>query len=434
MRHRFWLLPVLILAGCAPPDENRDQMSRGCAPWSDGFMIGTTRSDELLDVLVDDGGNVYAAGYEDGITGETNIEPSGNAVGILLKYGPGGELLARHVIDTDGADTIEAMALHPHSRELHFVGRTNGALPGFATKGQFDILVGWLDAGEAAPTAVQFGTERAEHPRRLAIGRTGELVIGGYDDVFVPTNYVETWENPLHRQYTRVGDAVVEVWHRTFDTTSPDVFGGLALGADGASYVTGNVASGPDRGMFVAKVDSQGTELWYRQQTGLGYDMGAALEMLPDGNVLLAGSTFELLGEVAFGQQDVVVRKIDAETGEAIWTVQYGSTETDWVTDMAVDKHGQIYLVGETWGAVEPGSANRGGVDVFLIKLDARGKLMAARQWGSPAGDYPTAVAVDGCEQAFIVGYTTGELVGPLSGGRDGFVIPVDTSSRQGVP
>ncbi len=425
---------ALGLTGCqertASPEPDQGM---ACAPWPGGLMVGTARSDELLDVVIDGQGNIYLAGYEDGVTGVSNIEPSGNARGIILKYSPHGELLSREVIDTAGTDVVEALALAPQSGELFIAGRTSGALPGFSNGGKFDLFVGWSQGEGLPPRLAQFGTERPQHPRRLEVAFPNELVIAGYDDIYVPTNYVESWENPLLIKYLRTGDDIAELWQRKVDTSYADRIGGLAVAADGTSYIAGWNEAGAGQGMFVAAIDTQGSEVWNRQQTSIRYDYGAAVRISADGNLLFAGSTFAKLGDSAFGQQDVVVRKLDAATGETIWTFQYGSVETDWVTDMALDQAGQIYLVGETLGSVTEESNNRGGIDLFLIKLSAEGQMLQVRQWGTEGIDSPTAVAVDGCERAFVVGYTMGNLVGPSNGGRDGFVLPVTTVAPRSI-
>ncbi len=431
MSYRQVLFLIFVLAGCQssdngslPPAENT-----GCTSWVTGKMVGTALSDELLGVVIDGDGNSYFAGYENGITGQATVDPSGNARGIVLKFSNSGELLATLTLDTAGASSVEALALNPQTNELFLAGRTSGVLAGYTNQGKFDGVAGWLHTAEWLPHLAQFGNERPQHPRRLALGLSDELIIAGYDDLYVPTNYVAAWENPLLVKLGRVGESFTPVWQQTIDTPQSDIFNGLAVASatDGAIYVTGWNSAGAERGIAVAKYDNQGSKLWQRQLTGIGYDNGAALHVLPDDHLLLAGSTFAQLGQTAYGQMDVVVIKLDASTGDILWAAQEGSSETDWVTDMAVDARGNIYVVGETLGIIEPGQTNADSKAAFLLKFDSSGKKILAIQWSSAGTDYPTAVAVDRCENALIAGYTTGDLVGPSHGGRDGFILPVAT-------
>lgn len=426
---RKFILLLILLAGCNETEKN-PQEGVGCAPWASGLMVGTSQSDELLDVLVDEQGNVYLAGYKNGLTGSTNIEPAGNAQGIVLKYDRKGTLLATVTVGTSGASTVEALALDAQTGEIFLTGRTNGSLAGYTNAGQYDLLIGWLNRDEWVPRLAQFGDERPQHPRRITLGLSGEIIVAGYDDVYVPTNYVEAWENPLLAKYGRDGNGFVEIWDKPFDTPQIDSFSGLAVDAttDGAIYVTGHDESLNGRGIFVARYDGQGSEIWRRQISTITYDNGVALHRLANGNILLAGSTFQQLGDNSYGQMDIFAMTLDPSTGEPLWTSQYGSPETDWVTDMAVDATGQIYLVGETMGSIEPDMPNPDKNAIFLIKMNSTGNLLLARQWNSGADDYPTAVSVDACECAFITGYTTGSLAGQSNGGRDGFVLAVPTS------
>lgn len=428
MKFRFTVILLLLIAGCESTDTGTTPVENaGCAPWPAGLMVGTALSDELLDVIIDERGNLYLAGYEGGTTGTTTIDPAGNARGFVLKYDRMGMPRDKLTLETTGASTVEALALDRQTGELFLAGRTNGALAGYNNAGQFDLLVGWLHREEWLPRLAQFGNARPQHPRRLALGLSNEIVVAGYEDIYVPTNYVEAWENPLLAKFSRNNGTVVETWNREFTTPSSDAFGGLAVAPDGAVYVTGHSSDPVEKGLFITKYDSQGATLWHRQITGIVYDSGAALHLLPDGNLLLAGSSFALLGETGYGQMDIIVQKIDSATGEPLWTTQYGSAETDWVTDMTVDANGRIYVVGETLGSLEEGKTNPDANAIFLTKFDPAGTLLLARQWNSSGFETPTAVTVDACERAFVVGYTTGNLLGQSNGGRDGFILPVFT-------
>jgi hypothetical protein len=405
---------------------------------SSGLVWGTQMSEEVLALAINDKGHLYVGGYENGITGQANIDPSGDARGVLMKFGPdstGGIIpYWKQDYDTAGADTIEALTFHPVTGALYFAGRTTGAFPGFTHKGQQDIFIGGPGTVSQFGVLYQGGTERPQHPRRLAFDGLGDLIIAGYDDTYVPSNYVEAWEDPFVLKLHPDGNTMTQSWWWQFGTSMSDYVNGLAVDTKDSSgiYITGANLSGTQRGAFVQKLDAAGQRLWFQRQTTVGVDMMQAAHVLPDGNVIIAGSTFAVLGKESYGQQDAVVRKLDKTTGAPIWTYQFGSADTDWVTDMTVDANGNIYLVGETLGAVDPAAKPQGEYDVFLLKLDQEGNLLQVRQWGSAGDDHPATVAVDACGEAFIGGYTTGNLLDvPNSGGRDAFLL---TTARPSGP
>jgi hypothetical protein len=432
------VLAVLGTLACPPPPpppapHPPTPTGPQCVEWSggaEGVMLGTEQSDEVLDMAVDAKGALYIAGYERGTTGARNIDPSGDARGFIAKVGQVAEgslqPLWSQYLDTPGADTVEALAFHPETGELYFAGRTDGAFPGFTNSGQFDTVVGWASGDSLPQVFSQSGTERPQHPRRLDFTAEGDLIIGGYDDTYVPTNYVEAFEDPFVLRMRRQGDQLTEVWKRQFNTPYPDLWYGLAVDRKNGSalYSSGANLSGGRAltGMYVRRLDGEGNPAWSQRVTSIGYDMAAALHVREDGRVLMAGSTFAALGD-AVGQQDAVVRLLEPDTGAPVWTVQYGSEESEWVTDMTVDAEGNIYVVGETLGAVQTGFTNQGDYDLFLLKLAPDGKLLHARQWGSASDDHPAAVVVDPCGRVFVAGYTGGNLFGTGSGKRDGFLL-----------
>lgn len=311
-----------------------------------------------------------------------------------MKYDRNGNVLERFSINSSGASVVEALTYDSQSGELFLAGRTNGSIAGYTNAGQYDLLLGWLQRERWLPYLSQFGDERPQHPVRIALGLSGEVIVAGYDDIYVPTNYVEAWENPLLAKYGRNGSGFVEYWDKPFDTPQVESFSGLAVAGktDGAIYVTGHDESLDGRGIFVTRYDDQGSEIWRRQISAVAYDNGVALHLLENGDLLLAGSTFQQLGDNIYGQMDIVVMTLDPASGEPRWITQYGSSETDWLTDMMVDAGGQIYLVGETMGSIEPNVPNPDQNAVFLLKMSATGAPLLVRQWNSGAGDYATAV------------------------------------------
>ncbi|AKJ03490.1 Hypothetical protein AA314_05116 [Archangium gephyra] len=411
--------------------------------WSaEGLQTGTTKSEEFLDVAIDSQGRLYLAGYEQGDVGAERFDPSGDSRGVLWRLGAGSSGVSRSVDLPGSTETLDALTFHPVTGALYFTGRTTGAFDrahgasaDFTHLGQQDVFVG----SEQDGILYQGGSERPQHPNRLAFDTQGALIVSGFDDVYVPpgTSYVERWDDPflIKLELPAEGLTLSERWSRSFDTTSVDRLGGLAVDTrrDSGIYVTGNSENGSIRGSFVRRIDPGTGEpgpLW--RQSAISMDTMQAAHFREDGNLLLAGSTFGVMGPQSHGGQDVVVRLLNMDPekgaiGEPLWTKQYGSPGADFVTDMTVDAQGHIIVVGETLDSVletEP-EANKGSYDIFMMKLDANGERLDVKQWGSEGDDHPNAVAVDACGELFIVGYTMGGLFSPTpaEGQRDAFLI-----------
>ena len=416
--------------------------SLGWSWGTEGFQTTMTGSEEFLDVAIDAQGRLHLAGYEHGEVLVERFEPAGDSRGILWRVGAASGDVAKSFDLPGTSESLEVLTFHPVTGALYFAGRTTGAFDrahgasaDFTHLGQQDVFVG----SEQDGVLYQGGSVRPQHPNRLAFDSQGALIVSGFDDYYVPTGarYVERWDDPFLIKLERPAEGLTlsERWSRSFDTSSIDRLFGLAVDTrrDSSIYVTGNSESGSMRGSFVRRIDPATGEpgpLW--RQSAISMDTMQAAHFREDGNLLIAGSTFGVMGPQSHGEQDVVVRLLNMDPekgpiGEPLWTKQYGSPGADFVTDMAVDAQGHIVLVGETLGSVleaEP-TANKGSYDVFMMKLDANGDLLDVQQWGSEGDDHPNAVAVDACGEIFIAGYTTGGLLGPgtVDGGRDAFLL-----------
>jgi hypothetical protein len=87
------------------------------------------------------------------------------------------------------------------------------------------------------------------------------------------------------------------------------------------------------------------------------------------GNIIVAGSTFGTLpGQTRAGLSDAFVRKL-SPAGAEIWTVQFGSPAADAATGVAVDGSGNIIAAGEAYGAL-PGHTQAGLGDTFVVRLN----------------------------------------------------------------
>ena len=77
-------------------------------------------------------------------------------------------------------------------------------------------------------------------------------------------------------------------------------------------------------------------------------------------------------------------------------------------------------LAGQTSGDL--GSANAGGTDAFLRKIDPDGAIQWTRQLGTTGNEAGSGVVTDGSDSVFVTGATDGALVRPTDGLSDGFL------------
>ena len=143
--------------------------------------------------------------------------------------------------------------------------------------------------------------------------------------------------------------------------------------------------------------------------------MAHAATLTGDGRLLVAGSTFETLGERAYGQQDAFVAVIEPDTGNLVRVWQAGTEHSEWVTGLAVGPDGAVWVAGERI-AEDPSS-----LGVFAIRFSAEGEVTGT--WSDAAGHEAsaTSIAVDACGRAFVGGWR----VQTEGGDRQAVVWPV---------
>jgi hypothetical protein len=395
------------------------------APGPADLQLGTSGDDEVLGLALDDRDELLIAGFERGTNGVTNIEPDGDAIGVVLAYAPGGERRWRTTIDTPGTDTVEDLAIDRDTGAIVLVGRTSGALPGATNAGQFDVLVGELEPGGGVVSLAQLGDERPQHPTRVSLGPDGVIGVAGWDDTYVPTNYVEAWQDGAIARFDRRGPgaAPVQAWRRLADPVHFNTIAGVAVEHDGsgAIYAAGSGRAGP----YLEKRDAGGELVWRRAISNASPDQVTALVQAPSGALYVTGGTLGQLGAHSFGQEDAFVARIDPATGAIVWMSQAGGLASDYPTALALGPDGAIVIAGITFGSVVDGAVNQGGMDVFAMRFSPDGTLRALWQRGSAGADVATSVVVDRCGTARVGGWTNGALVaGATPAGRaDMFVL-----------
>lgn len=227
-------------------------------------------------------------------------------------------------------------------------------------------------------------------------------------------------------------------WVKTWGATPVFFFvpetNAISVAVDPKGYVyVGGYTSGTLPGQvhqggedaFLARFDPSGKLLWLKQFGTSQADGIFAVTVDKSGNVYAAGHTLGSLGGASRGDWDFFVVKFTPE-GKRIFAKQYGTPLWDKVTGLGVDRQGNLYVGGFTYGAF-PGQRNAGDRDYFLAKLDGDGNLLWTRQGGSPGGDVTLGLAVGSDGFVYLVGTTDSVFPGQRGyGGEDVFLVKFD--------
>lgn len=106
---------------------------------------------------------------------------------------------------------------------------------------------------------------------------------------------------------------------------------------------------------------------------------------------------------------------------EVEWVAQIGTSGSDRSFSVAVDAWGNAFISGYTKGDL--GATNAGDWDAFLSKFDSDGNELWTTLTGTNESDISHSVAVDVWGNVYISGGTYGSLGGSNTGEDDAFLV-----------
>jgi hypothetical protein len=188
---------------------------------------------------------------------------------------------------------------------------------------------------------------------------------------------------------------------------------------------------------FIAKYDGNSNLIWVKRAIApnAGTGNNAVINSIAvdaSGNVILTGyfegtidfdggtGTFNL---TALGDQDMFLLKLN-NLGNFVWAKKAGGSKTGFIStdvgnDVDVDPAGNIYVVGNIYGAsifVGTNTAvTANAIGAFIAKYDANGNFLWVKLLDGPAGDYGYSIDLDATGNI----YTTGRFGSASSGGCD---------------
>jgi len=387
-------------------------------------QFGTFANDYTTDVAVDASGNVYVAGETVGaLPGQSS---SGGSDVFVRKYdGSGSELWTRQ-FGTFANDHATDVAVDA-SGNVYVAGYTGGALPGQSSLGSDDAFIRKYDGSGNELWTKQFGTSTYDYAESVAVDASGNIYVAGETLGVLPGQTSSGGIDAFVRKYDGSGS---EIWTKQFGTSTYVSIWRVAVDASGNVYVAGETkgalpgqTSSGDWDVFVRKYDGSGNELWTKQFGTSDNDYAPGVAVDASGNVYAAGYTGGALpGQSSPGGGDAFVRKYDG-SGNELWTRQFGTSDYDYAESVAVDASGNVYVAGLTSGVL-PRQTSSGGGDAFVRKYDGSGSELWTMQFGTSTYDEAYDVAVDTFDNVYVAGQTYGALPGQTSSGDgDAFLV-----------
>ena len=338
--------------------------------------------DEAHAITVDAAGNVY-------VVGSISKLPYGRD-GLMIKYNPAGAKLweARYNSPFDSDDMATKIALEV-SGNVYVAGRSAGAKTGWDY-----LAIKYNSAGEEQWAARYDGPGHAEDwLSALAVDELGNVYITGGSAGAVETDYATI-------KYNTNG---VQQWVARYSGPQNSGAGATALARDrsGNVYVTGDSYSTETSGDYATvKYNSAGIEQWVARYNNdskpNANDRTVAIAVDGSGNVYVTGTS----QAAENGASDYATVKYNG-AGVQQWVARYNgpANDSEFAEALAVDKAGNVYVTGNSWGQGTFG-------DYATIKYDAAGKEDWVDHYNGPVNEYDraTKIVLDGAGNVYVTG------------------------------
>ena len=158
-----------------------------------------------------------------------------------------------------------------------------------------------------------------------------------------------------------------------------------------------------------SKKCSGGLEVSFEQWGDGTVDEVHGLSVGPAGEAIAVGKTNgPLEGQTPIGMRDhFVSARFPSGKTDSNWTRVWGTAYDDYAEAVVVDSTGNVFVVGEALGVL--GAKGFGVEDAVLTKFGPDHVALWSSQWGSTESDFVTGVTRDGMGNLFVSGHTRGD-------------------------
>jgi hypothetical protein len=190
-------------------------------------------------------------------------------------------------------------------------------------------------------------------------------------------------------------------WQKCYGGSGDDYASNVLQTSDGG-YIAGGTSSSNDgqvtgnhgaQDCWILKLDSAGNILWQKSFGGSNTDQNQSMRPTADGGCIAAGYSMSTDGDVSgnHGGRDGWVLKVDS-TGGLQWQKCLGGSAVDQFNDIVILSNGKYVMGGRTYSADGDVTGYHGGIDYWIVELDASGNLDWQKCLGGTNADGGTVV------------------------------------------
>jgi len=337
------------------------------------------------------------------------------------------------ILGSDRDETLIDLAQNKRG-EFAIAGTTDGAIDGYPNR-LSDAFVAKYDRDGNKQWVVRFGTPQDDLATAVAISDDGTVWVSGDTYGGMEGNVNKGERDGFLAKFSAMG---VQQWIVHISTEVIERARGLAVDARGIATVVGTTYgefpgfsnAGKSREAWITQIDGDGKQLWLQQFGSDQADTVVDVSVDEDGNSTICGYTDSVIGQEFFGVRDAFIGKFTS-SGEMSWIYQFGTSSTDICYGQWVDASGNIFAVGVTEGTIS-GNKNFGSQDGWVLKLNRDGNLQWATQVGTSGEDGLAKVTTNSAGQVIVGGVSNGDLTNVVSaGGLDAVLFVLDADGRE---
>ncbi|MGB8686549.1 MAG: SBBP repeat-containing protein [Microcoleus sp.] len=367
----------------------------------------------------------------DDLFNSASLDSAGNVYlnfnGSVAKYDSSGSQLWLKPLGTSGEVKVDSAG------NVYLMGSVSGSPPAFFYR-EFKAWVAKYDSTGSQLWLKQFvsnSLRTPDSPSDLAVDSDSNVYISGSSSPpGAPYFSSSAW-------VAKYDDSGNQLWLKNVNSDRHDSSDGIKVDSSGNFYVTGKNSKDDSWAIdtWAAKYDSNGNQLWLKQlrtaNSDSFSDSPSDLAVDSAGNLYLTGETNGALGGTNAGGQDIWAAKYDSN-GNQLWLKQFGTASDDSASELALDSAGNLYLTGNNYHNSE---GYPPAVDTWAAKYDSNGNQLWLKQLrtanSDSFSDSPSKLAVDSAGNLYLTGATNGAVGGPNAGGQDTWATKYDSNGNQ---
>jgi hypothetical protein len=353
--------------------------STGVLQWN--TFMGSSPGDAAYAITTDGEGNVYVAGRSEATWGNPVNRHAGGYDAFTAKLNTNGELQWNTFMGSSDSDCIYSITVD-ESGNIYVAGESGDTWgnPVKSHVGGIDAFAAKLNNRGELEWNTFMGSSDTDGMRAIAVDQGGNVYLAGFS--FAAWGKpIKAYAGGFEAFAVKLNCSGSLLWSTFMGSRTHDYAYGIAVDGEGGVYVAGE--SGTSWGMplkahagnfdaFAVKLDSRGNLLWNTFMGSFSNDYGRSIAVDGEGNVYLAGRSKAAWGKpmgLHSGGYDAFAAKLN-KSGALQWNTFMGLSLVDYGYGIAVDGSGGVYVVGESessWGG--PLRAYSGDYDGFVAKV-----------------------------------------------------------------